>query len=90
MRLLIHPHDDRALFQGVTRILDNAVVQDPEHWERVTDRPATIDHYGYHDDMRSCVVLSEEYGSAYYRLTIRGIDDATHDVLMAAVLAYYA
>lgn len=90
MRLLIHPHQDRELFENVTRILDEAVARDPEHWEHVTDQPATIDHYGYHDDTRSCVVLSEEYKSAYQRLTIRDINDATHDALKAAVLAHYA
>lgn len=90
MRLLIHPHNDRALLENVKRILDDAVTRDPDHWDHVTDRPAIVDHYGYHDDMRSCVVLSEEYKSAYYRLTIRDIDDATHDALRATALSHYA
>lgn len=90
MRLLIHPDHDRALFESVTRILDGAVKRDSDHWEHVTNQPATIDHYGYRDNMRSCVVLSEEYRSAYYRLTVRNIGDATHGELKAAVLAYYA
>ena len=90
MRLLIHPDHDRTLFENVIRILDDAVKHDSDHWEHVTNQQATIDYYGYHDDMRSCVVLSEEYRSAYYRLTISNIDDATHSALKAAVLAYYA
>lgn len=70
--VLIHPNTDRDLLAQATAILEQAVIDHPDTFDHVAGVPATIDHYGYHDDMRSSVVLGAEAGiSQYHRLTIR-------------------
>lgn len=72
VRVLIHPNTDRDLLAQATAILDRAVIDYPDTFDRIVSVPGTIDHHGYRDDMRSSVVLGAEAGiSQYHRLTIR-------------------
>ena len=89
LRILIHPGQDAWLYTALIEILDAAVVNDPEHYSRVKDKPGVVDHYGYHDNLRSAVVLSNEYGFAYDRLTIREIKDPVHEALRLLVAQHY-
>lgn len=88
LRFLINPNS--AEYAACVAILDRAIIDAPDHWEHVTGEPGRIDHYGYHDDVRSSVILSEEYRMTYYRLTIRPGLHPVMDALLAAVLAPHA
>lgn len=90
MRILIHPQQESILFEKVTEILDAAIIAEPDTFEHVTGKPAIVDHYGYHTDVVSSVILSQEYGSAYFRLTIKHGEHPVYDALQKVVEDYYA
>ena len=88
--LLIHPTRESALYDSVTRILERAVVDDPDHYSHIIGATGVVDHYGYSNGLRSAVILSEEYHSAYMRLSIRQTSDGVERELKRAVSDYYA
>ena len=72
LRFLIHPARDAAKYEAIVLALNNAVANYPDTFDHVLDGPSMEDHYGYHDDLRSSVVLASECApSTYMRLTIR-------------------
>ena len=88
IRVLIHPALDAKLYKAVVKVLDEAVLANPDHYDLVVGVPATVDHYGYRDSTRSGVVLTDEYKSTYKRLVIREIDDSVHNSLRDIVVAH--
>ena len=88
VRILLHALDDERLLDQLVGVLEQAVVDDPEHWEKVKDEPGRIDHYGYHNDVLSAVVFSKEpEPSLYYRLAIRPGEGTVHAILAALIIA---
>lgn len=85
IRLLIHPRNDGNLFETVAGVLESAVTRHPDTFDKVKDQPATVDHYGYHTDELSAVVLSQEYQSQFWRLTIRPGEHPVFDNLAAII-----
>lgn len=72
LRFLIHPMRDAAKYKAIVLALNNAAANYPDTFDHVLDGPSMEDHYGYHDDLRSSVVLTFECApSTYVRLTIR-------------------
>ena len=90
-RILIHPQQDEPLYAEVYGILKRAIAEHPETFDEQVDVPTIVDHFGYHDSMRSAVVLSVESpgSSLYHRLTIRLGLHPVFDELLAAVLRYW-
>tara|TARA_R110002020_G_scaffold404912_1_gene614956 strand:- start:3436 stop:3768 length:333 start_codon:yes stop_codon:yes gene_type:complete len=71
IRLLIHPEQDTARYEAISKALRDAVRDYPETFTVSVGELNTVDHVGYHDDLRSSVVFAQEYGTQYKRLTIR-------------------
>ena len=87
LRFLIHRTDDRETYLEIMLILNDAVRDYPDNFTLTVNEPGIIDHYGYHDSMLSSVILSEEYNTMFYRLTIRpGLHDV-FDRILSAVLS---
>lgn len=80
MDILLNKSLDAAVLAAVTTILDTAVAEHPDSFDRVEDEPHVIDHYGFHNETRSCVVLSRMDApmARFYRLRI--LPDALHPV----------
>ena len=89
IRIIIHPQQDEPLYAEVYEILQRAVAEHPETFDEQVEVSTIIDHFGYHDAMRSAVVLSAEPGSLYHRLTVRPGEHPVFDELLAAVLRYW-
>ena len=89
IRIIIHPQMDEPLYAEVYEILKRAVAEHPETFDEQVAVPTIVDHFGYHDGMRSAVVLSAEHASLYHRLTIRPGLHPVFDELLAAVLRYW-
>ena len=90
IRIIIHPQMDESLYAEVHEILRRAVAEHPETFDEQVAVSTIVDHFGYHDDMRSAVVLSAEHASSlYHRLTIRPGLHPVFDELLAAVLRYW-
>lgn len=87
VRILLHPQQDERLLDQVVGVLEQAIVNDPEHWDKVKDEPGRVDHYGYRNDVLSAVVFSKEpEPSLYYRLAIRPGEGTVHDILAALII----
>lgn len=88
LRFLIHRTDDVDTYRDVVRILNDAVRDYPDHFTLTVGEYGVIDHYGYHDNTLSSVVLSEEYGMNFYRLFIRPGLHPVFDVILSTVLSH--
>lgn len=86
VRVLVHPVHDRALYLDVIEVLEAAVRDDPDHWDRIAGRASVIDHWGYHSDVLSSVVFAEEPGALFYRLSIRPGEHEVFDRLARLVI----
>ena len=87
IRILINP--DEPIFAEVESILERAVAEHSDHFDKVVNEPRIVDHFGYHNDMLSATVLSAEWKSRHHRLTIRPGLHPVFDELLAAVLRYW-
>lgn len=91
IRLLISAQGDLRLLEQVTGALEAAVERYPDTFDKVTDKPNIVDHYGFHTDVLSTTVLVEEYPGVgnYYRLTIRPGEHVVFDNLTAIVRDHF-
>lgn len=86
IRILLHPDSDARLLEQVAGILESAAESHAAHFVKVEDRPTIEDHYGYYTDMLSSTVLGKEYGTRFYRLTIRPGEHPVFDNLAALII----
>lgn len=86
VRILLHVDQDERLLEQVVGILETAVERDWLAFDKVKDQPGIVDHYGYHTDMMSATVLVKEYGTRFYRLTIRPGEHQVFDLLAALII----
>jgi len=89
MRNLIHPERDNELYIAVLDVLENAITAHPENFDHTENKPGVVDHYGYRTDTRSLVVLSEEYGTAYMRLTLPSREHPVFDRLARMLFDHF-
>ena len=80
-RFLLHPVQDYALFAKVLGILEDAVAECPDTFDKSMGQPSIIDNYGYHTSTLGATVLVQEPFSRYYRLTIRKGEHSVFDQL---------
>lgn len=91
IRLLISAKQELRLLEQVAGVLETAAERYPDTFDKVKDKPNTVDHYGFHTDVLSTTVLAEEYPGVgnYYRLTIRPGEHEVFDTLTAIVRDHY-
>ncbi|UOW92847.1 hypothetical protein SEA_ROBINROSE_104 [Microbacterium phage RobinRose] len=86
IRVLISSTDNRELYIAVTERLMRATRENPENWETVIDKPATVDHVGYHSDALSAVVFTRQpEATSLFRLTLRPGEHPVFDELAALI-----
>lgn len=89
-RFLLHPEQDVVLFRKVLNILDDAVAEYPDAFDKAVDQPSIVDNYGYRTRTLGATVLAQESFSSYYRLTIRKDEHEVFDRLAALILEEWA
>lgn len=78
LSIRLHLDYNSRLLETVVGCLESAIISYPDTFDRVQDKPNTVDHYGYHDNVRSAVLLSRDHNSRFYTLRIIDVD---HPVL---------
>lgn len=90
MDLLINPQTESRLLEELVGVLESAVERYPDNFEKVKDMPSIIDHYGYHNDVMTQVILYKQPETRLYWLRLPRYSHPVRDVLKAIILNHFA